>query len=61
MNLCDRCCEEYPNEEIITWDLLPQYELCIPCLHNYDQCFEMFFHDWMNKHNNVEMTNDRTT
>jgi hypothetical protein len=39
---CDRCLEEYDEQEIVKFKLCTDKEICIPCSREFDRMYEEF-------------------
>jgi hypothetical protein len=48
MKICDRCFEEYSDEEFVKMDQFPDCLICIPCNYQYSDLYKDFLIKFIN-------------
>jgi hypothetical protein len=50
MKICDRCFEEYVDEEIVNFKQFPEHWICIPCEAEFHREYYNFMNKFMYQH-----------
>jgi len=48
MEMCNRCLEEYPDEEMTVIKEFDFCKFCIPCAHHFKHCYADFLIHFLN-------------